>query len=313
MEESLRDIVPVEEFLLEASETLDVNTADRDALIALPGIGPALADRILAARPFRDLDDLQQRVRGFGPVLLERLAGRITVTGPAGEETALPDEEAVAETAVEEVALEEAAAEMAAREAALEEAGVGEMEEAPEAASEFPEAEVVVEQPEPPTQPTPIEQQATVTRTEAFWMAIGSGVLSFLLSLAAILGLLFALNGGLRFVRPGDLNRLAQQVAGIRRQTEALNADLGALRERVNNLQNLSPRVERLETSLSATEQAIGDLAAQAEALQQQSDDLAAQVESLQAQTGRFDEFLTGLYDLLSQFFAVPAPEGGAR
>lgn len=48
------------------------NTASRSSLIAVPGIGPALADRIIAARPFASLEDMQ-RVSGIGPALLERL------------------------------------------------------------------------------------------------------------------------------------------------------------------------------------------------------------------------------------------------
>lgn len=37
---------------------LDLNTATRDALIALPGIGTTYADAIIKARPFRTKDEL---------------------------------------------------------------------------------------------------------------------------------------------------------------------------------------------------------------------------------------------------------------
>jgi competence protein ComEA len=40
--------------------------------VRLPGVGPALAARIVAARPFAEVDDLR-RVRGLRTVLLERL------------------------------------------------------------------------------------------------------------------------------------------------------------------------------------------------------------------------------------------------
>jgi DNA uptake protein ComE-like DNA-binding protein len=38
---------------------LDVNTASLDALTVLPGVGPATAGRLVAARPFRSLDDVR--------------------------------------------------------------------------------------------------------------------------------------------------------------------------------------------------------------------------------------------------------------
>ena len=55
---------------------LDVNAATAAQLEALPGIGPVLAQRIVADRqengPFRSLDDLL-RVPGIGPKLLETI------------------------------------------------------------------------------------------------------------------------------------------------------------------------------------------------------------------------------------------------
>lgn len=62
---------------------VDVNRADAEALQELPGIGPALAGRIIDARaqgPFRSVDDLV-RVRGIGPATVERLRGRVRVGG----------------------------------------------------------------------------------------------------------------------------------------------------------------------------------------------------------------------------------------
>ena len=70
-----------------ASTRTNINTANRDELILLPGIGPALADRIIAERatggPFADLVDLQ-RVRGIGPRKAAGLAGWIGFSTTAG-------------------------------------------------------------------------------------------------------------------------------------------------------------------------------------------------------------------------------------
>ncbi len=60
---------------------VDLDTAGEAALQRLPGIGPALAARIVADRrsrgPFGSLDGLQ-RVKGIGPSLAERLRPSVT-------------------------------------------------------------------------------------------------------------------------------------------------------------------------------------------------------------------------------------------
>ena len=60
--------------------TLEVNTALEEDLIDLPGVGPALAQRIVESRPFSSVDDLQ-RVRGIGPATIERLRPLVRVGG----------------------------------------------------------------------------------------------------------------------------------------------------------------------------------------------------------------------------------------
>ncbi len=61
---------------------LDLNEASRDELLALPGIGPARADAILARRQrrlFRRPRDLV-RVRGIGPAIFRRLREHVWVS-----------------------------------------------------------------------------------------------------------------------------------------------------------------------------------------------------------------------------------------
>lgn len=55
------------------SGRVNLNSASREQLEALPRVGPALAARILAARPYRSLADLD-RVKGIGPSTLSALA-----------------------------------------------------------------------------------------------------------------------------------------------------------------------------------------------------------------------------------------------
>lgn len=51
---------------------VSINDADEWTLQRLPGVGPALAGRIIAGRPFHSVDDLLD-VSGIGPATLERL------------------------------------------------------------------------------------------------------------------------------------------------------------------------------------------------------------------------------------------------
>ena len=54
---------------------INVNEASAEELASLPRIGPVLADRLIAARPFASVADLL-RVRGIGPKTLAKLQRR---------------------------------------------------------------------------------------------------------------------------------------------------------------------------------------------------------------------------------------------
>lgn len=72
-------------FALPASAVVNINTATKDELVALPGIGPAKAQAILDYRklngPFKSVDDLKN-VKGIGAKRLDKLRAELTV-GPA--------------------------------------------------------------------------------------------------------------------------------------------------------------------------------------------------------------------------------------
>ncbi len=62
------------------SPLINLNTATKEELDSLPGVGPKLSDRILQARqskPFTSLEDLK-RVSGIGESKLRKLAGKVT-------------------------------------------------------------------------------------------------------------------------------------------------------------------------------------------------------------------------------------------
>jgi competence ComEA-like helix-hairpin-helix protein len=61
-----------------ADTPLDLNAASYDDLQKLPGIGPKLAERMIAHRPYKEVRDLD-RVPGIGQKTLERLAPLVRV------------------------------------------------------------------------------------------------------------------------------------------------------------------------------------------------------------------------------------------
>lgn len=56
----------------DGNDRISINAADTWTLQRLPGVGPALAERIIAGRPYSEIGDLLD-VSGIGPVIFARL------------------------------------------------------------------------------------------------------------------------------------------------------------------------------------------------------------------------------------------------
>ena len=60
-------------------QTVDVNSVPADSLAAhLPGVGPAIAQRIVEGRPYKTCQDLSSTVSGIGTKKLDKICPLIT-------------------------------------------------------------------------------------------------------------------------------------------------------------------------------------------------------------------------------------------
>lgn len=79
---SVRRMAPAS--LAALQQRVDVNSASVEELTSLPGIGPTIAARIVAGRPYAELDALLE-VEGIGPKRLAAIRRRAAVIRPRSQ------------------------------------------------------------------------------------------------------------------------------------------------------------------------------------------------------------------------------------
>lgn len=86
---------------LKPGEKVDINTASKEDLMKLPGVGEKKAEKIISNRPYSSIEDLKTKKIGVGDKTLERWREHITCSGAAAAAPAAEAVKAAPETKAE--------------------------------------------------------------------------------------------------------------------------------------------------------------------------------------------------------------------
>ena len=302
------------------TEIVNLNNASVEDLTHLPGIGPAMAERIIANRPYEKIEDLSN-VSGVGPALIERLAPLISITeinnGAADEEVIFLGTEtepsSEGETKVitpSEVDVEETAEPVSPSdglEIPEDDTYQEEFQTSDEESKEAEEPREVIAK-EKAIIPVEVrEERKGTTKKRPKPLTLGNSILiavicsliAFVLAVLLTLGILGTLNNGLRYATADQAQVMMNQIESINTELTLLNEDLDGFRSRLENLEGLSGRVndielknEKLTSEMTSLNEEIGDIKGKISEFMESSD--------------RFQTFLTGLGDLLDSLREEP-------
>jgi len=253
---------------------VNLNTATIAELQALPGIGPAYAQRIIEHRqrkePFTDSAQIKD-VQGIGEALYARINDRLTV----GEEIS-------GQVSTEEVEPTEEGVELVGQE--VEPSGE--------------EAELAGEKAELTREATGSEHETKTTKQPftigGVWWELAKGllivVLSALLGVVISLGVIYAYNGTLDFSKHRDTVALKAQAEKLQRASASLGLDLEATVVRVEDLEEKVKGLEELKKDVDSLKTDVGDLSKDVKSLKTDVSDLNRDVEMLKTDVRNFQK-----------------------
>ena len=271
----------------QTAEQVDLNRCDTEALEAIPGIGPALAQRILEYRKdkgaFLSVEEIIA-VPGIGPVLYARIADQLIATPPDSEPAekaaTVPDEEAL--VSVDEIPIE---------------------------AEVEPEAPLFSEEaPTPPPAAAPVLPSLGLRALSWLWSALLGAVLGVICTLL----ILTAINGSLALRNTPVIVGLGDRIEVLAARARELDSEVGELQRRLGVLEDLPGRMDSVEEAVGGLHEAVRDLNRQVTVLESRVESAEKDLVTMQAHAETVTTFFEQLQSLLFDTFGGLEPSSSS-
>jgi len=290
---------------------INPNIDDEKTIQQLPGIGPVLAKKMVDARPFSGVEDLQ-KIRGIRKSVVEQITPML-VFSETGERADVDKEQRIPKP--DEIAMKAAEVQVESTfpspngESQADLKPSQPMEEKNEEVETILE-EVVEEKSErkslSPKTTSPRLVKA-FSRTETLWIVIGVGVLSLILSVLLSMAILGGINGTLNFNRLQGLQQLESDMGVLEQDLQNLTAGLEGFEARLTPLEGLTGRMTTVEDLTETLQGDVEEALGTVEMMQSELEDLSTETARLSGRVSMFDDFLDGLHTLINELFAEPS------
>ncbi|MCE1254911.1 MAG: helix-hairpin-helix domain-containing protein [Anaerolineae bacterium] len=287
---------------------IDINHAEPEILCQLPGVGPSMAERIVAARPFSSIEELI-RVRGINLNQVDKWRPLLIVINAEIKNEDLNNEpERQKETKDMDDQNNENlinTSEQVPPETIENEAEISSTETKVVFPPEPIEIPGYIPEQEPLSQSVIENKPASPTFSRTVILAGGFGLafITFILAILFSLGLLWGLNGGLNYVTAIHYNELTGRMETLETRVDRLQQDTTALQQRLNTLEGLSARIGAVEQENADIKQQIIQQQKEMEDLNSSMQTLKREMGVVQQQNNRFQSFFDGLKTLLGDVF----------
>ena len=269
----------------------------------LPGIGPALAERIISARPYNSMDEVT-RVKGVNARLLEIWMGMNT---PQPYPRPAPDHVTVSTTSKTDQADDSTVQSTLgkAKEMILEK-GQAFGEKMSEMGESVKKHGKVVGQ---TAKALPGKFEKESKARGPLWTLLVSNGITALVSILLTLFILGVINGSLKYATGSQYRTIQSDVKSLTTQADLIQQDQASLRSRVDTLEGLGERIVSLEKAHRQLAADLDTASQQVSEMQSDVTSLTGKVDQQEERTLRFDTFLKELQALLGDLFA----QGGTQ